>query len=350
MEFPAYVPAAVRAHISHYLEGEHERDIRGYIELHTNAKRGVADAERAISAYVSKWEDFDLAGDPYLDRLRMRLVEAEKHRDMLAGYVGCLQRLAHDTRMQDAFELLSCEFTTDKQWRNFIHSAWSARVNFEEYRDRMRRATELKGDIADAADTLAKLFRQFSETGMSRPDEFYSVPELLRQTDNHDMQGNNLHMWRAMRHYVLGDLPKRDIPEAKPAENGGEPMRRAEIPHSGDDYQGNETRDTLRYAWGIAPDLSELLDTVAKAARNFQPSGSGMVGAAIKSRQRSRAENKEYLRAFGNLLTETHGLSLTLNIMKAMAIAATVVIDYPNIVVTYDDVTKAIGKPIETRA
>jgi hypothetical protein len=62
----------------------------------------------------------------------------------------------------------------------------------------------------------------------------------------------------------------------------------------------------------------------------------------IDSRQQS--VKAEYLRAFGNLLTEQHGFILTTDIMKAMAIAANVVINSPDIDVTYDDVRKALAK------
>jgi hypothetical protein len=49
----------------------------------------------------------------------------------------------------------------------------------------LKRAAELADEIAKTAKTLAELIRQFSETGIEGPSEFYSVPELLRQTDNH---------------------------------------------------------------------------------------------------------------------------------------------------------------------
>ena len=98
----------------------------------------------------------------------------------------------------------------------------------------------------------------------------------------------------------------------------------------------------LRYAWGTAPDFSELLDTVTKAGRAFKPSESGMIGAAIESRQKS--PKTEYLRAFGNLLTDVHNFALTTPIMQAMAIVANVVINLPDVDVTYDDVRKALAK------
>jgi hypothetical protein len=220
-------------------------------------------------------------------------------------------------------------------------------MDFGPYRERLKRAAELKGEIADTAETLAKLIRRFSETGTNGPGEFYSIPELLRQTDNHEMRGHNLHMWRSMRQHVLGEPPRRDVPETRPVEESGEPVPPIEIvfvpmEEKAEIDPKEEARNMLRYAWGTAPDFSALLETVAKAGRAFKPSESGMIGAAIESRQRSL--KTEYLRAFGNLLTDVHGFALTTPIMNAMAIVANVVINLPDVDVTYDDVRKALAK------
>ena len=267
---------------------------------------------------------------------------------MLAGEVDCLRRLAHDARMADAFALLTREFTDDRQWRNFTYAAWAARVDFAKYRDRLKRAAELKDEIADAAETLAKLIHQFSKTGISGPSELYSIPELLRQTDNHEMQGHNLAMWRSMRRHVLGDLPREDVPEAKPADGSGEPptveiVRVILAPEEKVKIDPvEEARNMLRYAWGTAPDFSALLGTMANAARAFKPSESGVGGQPIDRGQRS--QKTEYLRAFGNLLTDVHKFALTTPIMQAMAIVANVVLSPDEIDVTYDDVRKALAK------
>jgi hypothetical protein len=249
--------------------------------------------------------------------------------------------------MRDAFALLTREFIDDQQWRSFTYAAWAARVDFAKYRDRLKRATELKSEIAEAAETLAKLIRQFSETGINGPGEFYSIPELLRQTDNYEMQGHNLHMWRSMRQHVLGELPKRDIPEKRPPGESGDTMPPIEIvfvpmTEKAETDPKEEARNMLCYAWGTAPEFSVLLDTVAKAGWAFKPSESGMIGAAIESRQKS--QKTEYLRAFGNLLIDVHGFALSTPIMKAMAIVANVVINSPDVDVTYDDVRKTLAK------
>lgn len=338
MDFPVYVPAAVRAHITTLIEGN-SWEPQGWATFLASAEESLSIIEREIETYLRRGED------DYLPSLRIQKAEALAHRDRLAGDVDCLLRLAHDAQMRDAVALLTREFTDDKQWRNFIGAAWAARGDFAKYRDRLKRAAELKGKIADAADKLAKLVSQFSETSTSGPSEFYSIPELLRQTDNHEIQGHNLHMWRSMRQHVLGDLPKRDAPETKPT--GGEQMPPVEIVivPTGEKAEidpEEEARNMLRYAWGTAPDFSALLGTMANAARSFKPSESGMIGAAIESRQRSA--KTEYLRAFGNLLADVHGFVLTTPIMQAMAIVANVVINLPDVDVTCDDVRKALAK------
>jgi len=335
MIFPAYVPAAVRAHITNLMEGD-SREPLGWQESRASAERQLAEIESAIETKTQRGEV------DYLDGLRTQKAKAAQRLDWWDGHVACLRRLALDDRMRDAFALLTHEFSDDSQWRNFIYAAWAARADFARYRDRLKRAAELKGKIADAAEILAKLIRQFFETGINGPSELYSIPELLRQTDNHEMQGHNLHMWRSMRRHVLGDLPRRDIPETTPAAESSEPIEIVFAPmgENSEVDPKDDARNKLGFAWGTAPDLAALLGTVANAARTFKPSESGMIGAAIESRQTS--QKTEYLRAFGNLLIDVHNFELKRPIMQAMAIVANVVINLPDVDVNYDDVRKAL--------
>ncbi len=322
MNFPAYVPAPVRAHITALLDGD-KREPFGWVSALASAEEQLSKIERAIEGKTQRAEI------EYLPSLREQKAEAVKHRDMLANNVECLRRLAHDERMSDAFELLTSEFSNNEHWRGFIYAAWAARMDYKHYRERLERVKKLRDEIADTSKKLAGLLRDISTVCFSYwPSEFFSIPELLRNTDNHEMQDHNLHMWRSMRRHVLGDPPRCDIPESEPKETGKptsapeieivrvflEPGEKPEIDPA------EEGRNTLRYAWGAVPNLPALLDTVVKAAREFTPSESGMIGAAIVSRQHS--VKTEYLRAFGNLLTDVHHLTLTINIMKAMAIVA----------------------------
>jgi hypothetical protein len=340
MDFPAYVPAAVRAHISTLIEGD-SRTPEAWAASLASAEESLAVINQAFEGYKRRGED------AYLPSLRVQIAQAQAHRDAVKGEVECLLRLAYDGRMADAYALLTREFTDDQQWRSFIRAALSARIDFPKYRDRLKRAAEQKEKIADAAQELARLISRFSEIGITGPSEFYSVPELLRQTDNHEMEGHNLQMWRGLRGHVLGDVPRRAVPQASPAEEGIEPKPPIEIrfvplgARSETDPE-EEARNVLRYAWGTAPDISALLGTMANAARRFNPSESGVIGAALESRQRS--PKTEYLRAFGNLLTDVHGFTLAMPLMQAMAIVANVVINRRGVDVTYDDVRKALAR------
>lgn len=214
MNFPAYVPAAVREKITHYLEGESDRSIPGYIALLANVESELANIEQAIKARIARGEV------EYLPSLHKQKAEATQRRDHLSGDVDYLQRLAHDSRMRDAFALLTQEFTDDEQWRRFIFSSRAARVDYGPYRDKLKGAGELKDEIADAAANLAKLLKSFSNIGVEGPLEFYSIPQLLRKTDNDAMDTGNLHMWRALRGRLLGDLLRSDTPEGKEAGPG----------------------------------------------------------------------------------------------------------------------------------
>jgi hypothetical protein len=338
MKFPAYIPAAVREYVTQLIEGDSWEPV-GLQESLARAERRLAEIDEKIQSCI-RW-----GKDDYLPGLEKERAEALAHRDSLAGDIDCLRRLVQDERMREAYALLTREFTDDRQWRNFIYAAWAARADFAKYRDRLKRAAELADEIAQTAETLAKLIRQFSATGINGPSEFYSIPELLRQTDNHELEGHNLHMWRSMRRHILGDPPEWDVQDEKPAEEGGEPVPpikivRVLIDEKPEITPEERARNVLRYAWGTAPEVSELLETLASAARAFKPSAPGMFGAAIKSRKRS--PKTEYLRAFGNLLTEEHGIALTTPIVTAMAITATVVINLPDVDVTHDDARKAL--------
>jgi hypothetical protein len=213
MDFPAYVPAAVRAYIATLIEGD-SYETTGWQESLANAERLLAEIDEKIQSGIR------LGNEKHLSDLRNERAEAVAHRDSLKAEVDCLRRLAHDGRMREAYAILTREFADDRQWRGFIYSAWAARVDFAKYRDRLKQAAELMGEIAQAAETLAKLIRQFSATGINGPSEFYSIPELLRQTDNDEMQEHNLHMWRSMRRYVLGDPPLDEKPEITPRGKG----------------------------------------------------------------------------------------------------------------------------------
>lgn len=338
MDFPTYVPAAVQTHITMLIEGD-KRMRYGCAAMLANAEQVISKIEQTIEARTRCGEMDDL------DSLRQKKMGAVRRRDTMAGNVECLKRLANDVRMKDAFALLTGELTNDTQWCAFISAAWAAQMDYKPYRERLRLAAELKEDIADVADKLAKLLRQFSKTGVYGPSEFYSVPELLRNTDNHELQEHNLMMWRMMRRHVVGDPIRRDVSGKEQIQDDRDSVSAPNIvirwlePNEKPNIDAAEVAgNTMQYGWGVAPDFSELLDTLVTAARAFKPSESGMIGAAINTRQ-ANAKN-EYLRAFGNLLTDVHHFTLTAPIMRAIAIVASVAMNLPDDNVAYADVQR----------
>lgn len=339
MNFPKYVPESVQRHIRSYLEGD-EWVPRGLEHSLLSAKERLIQIENQIAEVTPD--------DVESNQLRKKKTELTQHHDWLYENVECLKRLAFDERMEEVYESLRLVFDDDEKSVAFIHAAWAARVDFTAYRKKLKRAAELKNQIAGSSENLARLIRQFFALGMSNgPSEFHSIPSLLEQTDN----AQDEYMWRVMCPLVLGETSKTEEADSREGETHMDqpPIPEIRITYvERDDEVGvgpeQEYRNLLHYAWGLAPDLSELLDTVAKAAHDYQPELTGFIGAGIRTRQKSKAGNKEYLRAFGHLLMD-RGVEPTNMLKQIAADAANVVINDPDFTVTYDDVVKAFLDP-----
>ena len=101
------------------------------------------------------------------------------------------------------------------------------------------------------------------------------------------------------------------------------------------------------YAWKASPPLSALVETVAQAAKAYEPNPVGLIANAIASRKNN--SKAEYLRAFVYLTFEEHnGRAGTYDIVptpavkNAMAIAANVAFNQSNNDISPDDVRKAL--------
>lgn len=350
MKFPAYVPQIVRTYLKEMLEGSEHRE-HGWNTSLENSKQEIIEIEKAIERSSGRGEV------EILDSLHQQRIEAVKLRDILAAEVECLQRLIHDERMRNAYALLIYEISEDEQWCLVIDAAWAARGDFGDYRERLKQAEEQKTEIANTAAKLASQLNRFSEIGITGPDEFYSVRDLLRKTDNDDSRATNSQIWKDMRKHVVGDYRRQDRKLEKQQEldfplsesdrimivgyGNSQPLN---IRFVSVGAQGRfDPLADLRYGWEKAPPLAALLRTVAKAAEDFVPAEDGMIGAALTSRQGS--VKSEYIRAFAYLLFDRHKFDATPGIMRAMAIISTVVIDKSDIDVTYDDVRKALPRP-----
>jgi hypothetical protein len=344
MDFPEYVPEVVRVDIHSRIYGD-DKNRHGWSASLASAETSLRNADAILATALAQGDQCSI------NQLRIEKAEAQKHRDGMASEVACLNRLAHDARMKPAYVALSKDFTTDDQWRNFTYAAWAARVDYSKFRDRKKQTEVLANEIANAAENLATMLGKFHSTGICGPGELSSIPALLEGTDNHDMDNRNLHMWRSMRKHVLGrDGDWNDSDDVDGALNNHSPADNSvkvtvefvALEAEAIVDTAAEARNMLRYAWGTAPGLDALLETVARAAREFTANESGMIGAAIKKRQSN--PSTEYIRAFAHLLFDEYRFQNSTALMNAMAMVATVVINDPQVDVSYDDVRKSILK------
>ena len=344
MDFPAYVPLVVQKHIESLIN-EDAWEPHGWEAALASVQREL-DALRAKMATLKQHP----SEDPYyLDALIEEEANKDRYRTNLERDLACLNRLGHDDRMREVFSLLINELHEDQRLSDFIYAAWAAQMDYGEPRERLRKVGQLNEKIEKAAENLAHLLRTATTIGFDRwPSAFFSVRELLRTTENHADQGHNLYMWRAMRYRVLGELPPKKANPPSPDPNNqhvSPPRIQLQVIEPGEKVvidPVEQARNTLRYAWGTAPDLAELIETAAMAARSFKPQEDRMIGAALRSRKQN--EKTEYLRAFGYLLSAEHQITLTPGIMNAIALTATVVLNSPDIDVTFDDVRKALAQ------
>ena len=211
-----------------------------------------------------------------------------------------------DERIKKMFQHLNAAGLSESSQKQFVNAAWLAWTDYRKYRAQIERADQQRKAIAKHAEELAKLLRTTTENGlMGLPMEFYSVRTLLRETDGDDI------LWPLMREKLL--------------------------PISGD----REASD-LDYIWGIAPNLPDILDTVAMAANAYQPQFGGRTGAAIAKQENNT--KTEYIRALWHELGRTPGLDkASRHLMHAVGCVTTAAINRNGITADYEAVKQAIG-------
>ena len=71
--------------------------------------------------------------------------------------LACIEECENDVNMKDAYKLLEQVFTEDWQWTGFIHSAWGARMKFDDFRKRRKQLNTDKEELASELRRVAKL-------------------------------------------------------------------------------------------------------------------------------------------------------------------------------------------------
>jgi hypothetical protein len=324
MEFCSFVPEAARSYILEIINGEPPR---------WNGLQRLADkAKERLDQLLQKNQDKVGQGN------LLSTVEVEEqsrtkaHYKQLLGDLEAVQRLGTDYQMEPVYKALHKKFNEDEPLRRFLHATWNARIDFLRHKEALERGTVLSKEIAEEAESLGIKIRELTRTFHDTPLELHSISELLRQTDNNELNGHNHGMWRIHRGVILGD-----------------PTIEPHTPSPTDEAKGEKPshptleelfRRDLRYAWGLAPNFPELLLKIAEIMGNFTPLKHGFVGAGVSSREAN--EKTAYIRGLHKLLKDEHGFKIDLPIKQAMAAVTLVMLNNPDIHVTTDDVTKAI--------
>lgn len=262
--------------------------------------------------------------------------------------IATLTRLGEDNRMKDAYGILLQELSNNEQWNRFLWAAWSADREFKAHKEELKTAQTLAKEIGNTADKLSQLLVEFQSLDLqNRPREFYDVRQLLNITDNTHTLNYHFDRWRNLRpsvigqHYPAVNAIKYDYDESNTdfyLIEEYQAQLEQEIEFIEKNYGEAEAKTHL--AWCSAPHFSKLLKSLSKAASEYSPAKDEVTNTAIKSRKSVR--KTQYIRAFGQMLFADELLPQSKEIKKAISIVANVVLDDPEIDVSYDDVRKAL--------
>jgi cell division protein FtsB len=336
LKFPHYLPNAVRDYVVEFMDGANGSG--GFVTYRDEKAKEL----EAIKQHISELEK---SGDLVSAETREKYGDIKQEHDHLDSHIKCMERLALREQMQEAYAKLSTVLVDVLQWEHFLYAAWAARMDYAPYKKRLERTKKVSDDIAKTADNLAALLREITDSGMSYPNEFYHIRTLLERTDNTENLNDNS-MWQVQRPVVLGLHPRKGTAQTDHGSSDKPPVFSIILQHPGDEQEPIDPREQMRnavsHAWEKAPPFSALLETVAQAAREYEPQPTGKIAAAISSHKGTA--HTQYLRAFADLLINTYHFEISAPILNAMAIMATVAFDDPDVDISYDDVRKAIAK------
>ena len=151
-------------------------------------------------------------------------------------------------------------------------------------------------------------------------------------------------MWRSKRkHITLEGLEERGHLLNGPATENIQPASETSGAERDERPVGANpapTANLIGDAWLVSPDVSDLLDALAYAATVTEPSESGMIRAATKTRQHNA--KTEYIRAIAYRLDDADDISFSKQLFHAIALVAPVAMGDSELDVTYDDVRKTL--------
>lgn len=342
--FPDYVPEKVRLRAAQLRHGDvDDPSYTGWLGVLEGLRTRLDEVEQRL-------RDPGILAEETLEALRRQRRDLSAQVDQTGHDLDCLDRLTArpDRDLQRVYELLEAHLKDDEEVWSFIYAAIAANIEFARYRDALKSARERKREIAKQAQVLAELLDSFDGTGIHAPDVFWSVRSLLEHTD---ASGKNSTLWQQMRGRLLGENHLGYAVDNSETSTGSDLDDDYDEDFPDDDFVVAELEDGVtattteeqdrRYAWQVAPSVSDLLQALATAAREFEPREHGMIGTATAKRQDS--EKAAYIRAFAHLLGE-HGIDLNPGVKNAMATTATLVLNHQDLVVTIQDVGNTLSR------
>lgn len=253
--------------------------------------------------------------------------------------------------MRDVYAILTKEFDNEEQWRGFFGSALKAHYSYFRHREAKSRAKELSSEIASTAASLATLLSKINNLELDNaPSEFFSAWHLLHDVDNEACPQDRLQKWMQLRNKILGEDFFDPVPSVKPPSFLSNPgpltelvmddVVRAEKKFQELNAILDDSKTDLETAWRAAPTVPMLLKSLAASAANFEPAQIGMVGSVVNSRKTTA--HTHYIRALAYLLSNTHHIPITGNIMEAISTTTNVILYDEKKVVSRDTVYQAL--------
>lgn len=294
MKFPAFIPAAVRHHVSALLppldaiivnpNGTLPRVVPEYIKIQN--KTGEYKARRFTS---------------FLDEHLATIIDDWSFQNELVSHRDRLIRFVQDERLQGAYARLVGEFLEDESWHNLIWASSCAAVDFDLCRKALSNAAWVCAQIGDVANHLSFLLDKLLECGVSVPDLESAHLLINRDGDTYGEFVSNL-SWMSTKDILQSIV---EVSEFTHKAIGERKLHR-----------------DREFSWGLNWDGN-------KSRRGE------MIMAAVRTRQ-SNAKT-DYLRALACGLS-LHHKKIRPPLQRAMADFATVALNEPDLVVSYDDV------------
>ncbi|CAA0098951.1 Uncharacterised protein [Halioglobus japonicus] len=324
----------------------------GLIALHEGLKN-------ALSNMQSKADEQSPPGstpggmptsDPYSIGSQRKLASLKRTVSHLGSIINRINLFNSRDEMHDLYPLLLAELTEEQRWRVFLSSALRANVAANPHREMVAQSKSLAGEIASTAGRLAdQINRMYAIELDNMPEAFFSLWQLLHRTKESDWAEPGFSKWCDAKNAILGEPHLWPEPSTT--------LKPMDHPSPAYDLIKDDLSDclariqntippledlpALHSAWTSAPPVQTLLRTLEHSASDFSGSNTGGLRTSVQSQ---KPDSKiDYIRSLAYLLTEEHQIPISINIKKAIAIAATVSLSELHVAVSYNDVCNALA-------